>query len=129
MERIIKETTKRIKADFINARCLIFKAYNRMQEDETDGTDYIFDLNKQKDLVCCIKGGLTAEEIAILYNLGETKYFHFNANKGAYSLSIQEMENLLFSSIDDIVRFMFAYPFIEEYKELYTKYVTKIVLL
>lgn len=129
MEQIIKELTKRIKANFNADRILIFNAYNRMQEDETDGVDYIFDLNKQTDLLTCIKGGLTAREIAELYINGKGFYFYYGVNhEKPHSLTITELESQLFNSIEDIVKFMLAYPFVDEYRKLYTKYVTNTIL-
>ena len=129
MEQLIKELTKKIKVDYVNSRTLIFNAYNRMQQDETEGVDYIFDLNKQEDLMDCIRGGLTAKEIAKLYLYGDSNYFYFGVNhEKPHSLTITELEKQLFNSIEDIVSFMLAYPFVDEYRELYTKYVTNIIL-
>lgn len=61
--------------------------YNTYQEDERNGVDYIFDLQNKEDLVTCIQGGLTAEELAELvakYNCGNgenyTTKFLFGCN-------------------------------------------------
>ena len=129
MEELIKKLAKRIKENFKEDRCLIFKAYNRMQEDEFESVDYIFDLNNKDNLIDCIKGGLTAKEIASLYQLCESGYFYFGCNhEKPYSLTSTELRIQLFNSIEDIVKFMLAYPFVDEYRELYTKYVTNLIL-
>lgn len=129
MEQLIKELTKRIKENFQKDRCLIFNAYNRMQEDETDGVDYIFNLNNQEDLIRCVKGGLKAKEIAELYQMRNSDYFYFGCNhEKPHNLTATELQNQLFNSIEDIVKFMLAYPFVKEYKELYIKYVTNLIL-
>ena len=44
----------------------LIDVYNTYQEEERDGVDYIFDFQNKEDLCTCIKGGLTAEELAEL---------------------------------------------------------------
>ena len=59
---------------------LVLDVYNKYQENERDGVDYIFDINKKEDLIACIKGGLTARMIQELVNNldnGFTQYFYF----------------------------------------------------
>lgn len=107
------------------------KAHNRYQEDECDGVDYIFDLRSPEDLIDCIKGGLTARELAALeftQFCGEdapgTDYFLFGQNYGRPKrLSRVQLCNFIYSRYDCVLCKVMRYPHIEEYKKLYELYV------
>ena len=91
MKQIIKDLISEIKTAIVNDMkggrnkevvMLVLNAYNRYQEDERDSVDYIFDLNNKVDLVYCIHGGMTAEDIHDLYNLSlsKTTWFYYGVN-------------------------------------------------
>ena len=63
----IKFMLNKPSGDYFN---MLLLAYNRWQEDEHSGVDYIFNINNPDDLIDCIKGGLTADEIAKVLNAG-----------------------------------------------------------
>lgn len=93
--------------------------YNTYQEEERGGVDYIFDFQNQEDLVTCIQGGLTAEEIANLvakYNCGNgenyTTKFLFGCNhETPYLLTYSALKNALLGNSHEIVECMLKYPF------------------
>lgn len=58
----------------------VLEAYNRWNEDEKDGNRYIFDITNTEDVICCLKGGMTAEEFYKLYDDSQSNtsiYFFF----------------------------------------------------
>jgi hypothetical protein len=93
--------------------------YNTYQNDERDGVDYIFDFQNKEDLVTCIQGGLTAEELAELvaiYNCGNgedyTTTFLFGCNhETPHLLTYSALKNALLGNADEIVECMLKYPF------------------
>lgn len=111
---------------------LLFAAYNRWQEDERDGSDYIFDIEKPEDVICCLQGGLTIEQLHAILNEKETEgiqYFCFGYNYPTPTLITQEkLIGILKSFADDIVKYAIAYPSVEEYKAIYELFITEEVL-
>lgn len=93
--------------------------YNTHQEEERGGVDYIFDFQNKEDLVSCIQGGLTAEELAELVakfhdGSGEVKTttFLFGCNHEVpYLLTYSALKNALLGNADEIVECMLKYPF------------------
>ena len=58
---------------------IALNAYNRYQEDECDGADYVFSIHFQNDLLDLVKRGTTAHEIADMVASGFTM-FHVGCN-------------------------------------------------
>jgi hypothetical protein len=98
--------------DFFN---LVLDVYNKYQESERDGVDYIFDINKKEDLIACIKGGLTARMIQELVNNlddGFTQYFYFGCNYPTpIPIKFRDLKTNLYNYLDEIVDYIIAYPF------------------
>lgn len=94
---------------------LVLDVYNKYQESERDGADYIFDLNKKEDLIVCIKGGLTARMMQELVNKlddGFTQYFYFGYNYPTpISIKFKDLKTNLYNYLDEIVDYIIAYPF------------------
>jgi hypothetical protein len=112
---------------------MFLKAYNRWQEDEHNGVDYIFNINNPDDLIDCIKGGLTADEIANFVNsirgwANEIPNFLFGSNHHLQPLCNGDIYNLIYNSLDDIVDCIVAYPWVEEYRVIYVEVVTNRLL-
>ena len=110
---------------------MLIKAYNQYQEDERDSVDYLFKLTNQDDLVLLVKNGLTAKEISQLYTdeNSETYYFYYGVNHIELKcLSIEELDKQIYDNIENIVKYMLAYPFIDAYKDLYIEFVTNKIL-
>ena len=112
----------------------ILAAYNKYQEDECDGVDYIFSLDKKDDLVCCIEGGLTAKQISdMVTNSVENealKYFHFGQNydKPHQVKNHKEFFNTLTQNLDVIICWVLTYPNSEGYEDVYRYYITDYML-
>lgn len=110
-------------------------AYNTYQEDERDGVDYIFDFQNKEDLVSCIQGGLTAEELAELvarYNCGNgennTTKFLFGCNhETPYLFKYSSLKNAILSNAHEIVECMLKYPFCYD-KIIYCKILSEHVV-
>ena len=134
---VIKDMTERIgkAVNMVGSPDTIKKvlaAYNRYQEDERDGVDYIFDLTDKDDLKCLVEGGYTAEDIAGAYEKGkETGLFHFTGGCNYAALrhvgTEKDLKRLLTAYLENIVPCVFIYPWIEEYKALWTMFVTESV--
>ena len=109
---------------------LVLDAYNTYQKEERDGVDYIFDINNPDDLQCCIAGGMTAKEVAWLYEqsqINTTPLFYFGVNYqhpqpiANYKALVTNLINWL----DDILPCVLAYPYLlKSYEELYRVCVT-----
>ena len=94
---------------------LVLDIYNKYQESERDGVDYIFDLNNKEDLIACIKGGLTARMIQeLVNNLDDdfTQYFYFGCNYPTpIPIKFKDLKTNLYNYLDEIVDYIIAYPF------------------
>lgn len=109
----------------------LIDVYNTYQEEERDGVDYIFDFHNKEDLCTCIKGGLTAEELAELVaksldNDGEnyTTNFLFGCNhESPYLLTHSVLITTLALNANEIVDCMLQDPFCYD-KDIYYKILT-----
>lgn len=101
---------------------LVLDVYNKYQESERDGVDYIFDINKKEDLIACIKGGLTARMIQELVdNLDNhyTQYFYFGCNYPTpIPIKFKDLKINLYNYLDEIVDYIIAYPFDNDCRDL-----------
>ena len=108
---------------------LLFAAYNRWQEDERDGVDYIFDVEKPEDVICCLKGGLTIEQLHSILDAKETEgiqYFYFGVNHhGPTLVPLSALISQLKANADEIVKYAIAYPSVDEYKAIYELFITE----
>lgn len=130
-ENLVESITTEIGKDMLISKkkdmiMLFLKAYNRFQEDERDGADYIFNLNEKDDLMICIDGGLKLNDIVSLAQQKAT-YFMFGVNH-TEPLPIKTMEQLasiLYAHANEVVTYALAYVTrCEEYQALYEEYVT-----
>ena len=125
---LVKEVEKRFNDKELKK--YLFRAYNRYQEDERDGVDYIFDLSNKDDLVHLVKCGLSANEIYEAYSKSHnTTYTFYGINhQGINFMDYKEFNIQLFSYIEEIVEQIIKYPFDDCYKWLYTELVTNKLL-
>ena len=106
----------------------LFKAYNRYVEDEIDGGDYIFNIEDKNDLSTCVNAGMTAVQIFGIVN-GNCKYYLYGQNHTTpYPLTFAEVEGIVRNNIDEVIRCILAYPYVEEYRKVYTRFVTNTIL-
>lgn len=105
----------------------IFAAYNRFQEDERDGVDYLFDINNNDDSACVIKGGMTIEE---LFNLNkkcdqlDKRYYFFGHNHTTPELvGMLGVKNTIKGVSYEIAEYVIKlHDDVEEYDGLYRYY-------
>lgn len=64
IESVKRSITRDINRNDTKVIEMVLAAYNRYQEDERDGVDYLFDITNQNDLKCMVEGGLNVTEIA-----------------------------------------------------------------
>ena len=117
--------------EFDNLLHIVLNAFNRYQESERDGVDYLFYINNTDDVKCCIEGGMTTKEIAEVYNGYKdgrnTGYFFFgqNYNRAKPIKTRDELIDLLIGTLHDVLLYVVCYPYRNEaYKTLYGYYVT-----
>lgn len=114
-----------------NLRYAVLCAYNQWQEDERDGVDYIFNLDNNDDLKCCVEGGLSAKDISALVNgqsmNDKTSFFFFGCNhtSPAQIRNNDELIQQLVGHLGEFLPYVFVYP--SSYVELYS-YISKFVL-
>ena len=113
---------------------LVLNAYNTYQEEERDGVDYIFNINNPEDLKCCIEGGMTAKQVAWLYDQSQvntTPFFYFGVNYEKPK-PIANWEALIINLIkwlDNILPCVLAYPYsLKSYEELYKACITNYMI-
>ena len=136
MEEIIKKLAESIESNLIHdmnceqigddTAILVLNAYNRYQEEERDGVDYIFDIRKGEDLKCCIDGAMTAHEISCINEectrtAKSTPYFMFGQNHRTAEVipTWEQLKRVLGVSLHEVILQMLAYPSVDGYKELY----------
>lgn len=112
---------------------VLLAAYNDWQENEHFGTDYLFNLNKAEDLICCIKGGLNATEIAQMVNNASkttnfmSDYFLFGENYPTPTqLTCEQMASTITTHIIDIIKYVLHFGCednTEEFKFIYNNYI------
>ena len=134
---IVEIMKRRIAHDLRNdnTNCvlgMVLNAYNRFQEDERDGVDYIFDITKQNDLKCMVDGGLNVTEIAWAWNKikkeGISSCFHFGCNYGGLEAlgTLADLKRNLISWLDEFLPFVIMYVTrCTEYQALYEHYITE----
>ena len=134
---IVETMKRRIAHDLRNDNTngvldMVLNAYNRYQEDERDGVDYIFDLNNQNDLKCMVDGGLTVTEIVSAWNKvqneGITSYFHFGCNyDGLEALgTTTDVKHDLISWLPIFIPYVLMYVTrCTEYQAIYEHYITE----
>lgn len=120
-------------ASEINTLGLILNAYNRYQEDERDGANYMFKLFDQKDLqylVCKLNVGTTDISWAIDLLRGNKDlvplfYYGVGADGLVQVGTWDALRTNLINYLDEIISCVILYPWVDEYKEIYTKYITE----
>jgi hypothetical protein len=120
--------------NYPEGRAMLLKAYNRYQEDERDGVDYIFNINNKDDLITCIQGGLTADEIVNFHNrlkswVSPTPHFLFGwNNKEMKPMGKDNIVDAIVAVLNELIDVIIAYPWVEEYRAVYTHYITNKII-
>lgn len=107
----------------------LLKAYNRMEAEEHDYADYIYDSNNNEDVISLLKnGGFSFTDIANATNdefpFMAIEYDYTNVCK-LKGLDGATMINQLKSNMRDIMECVIEYaPYCEDYMEIYKEYVS-----
>ena len=105
----------------------IINVYNRYQEDEKDGVDYLFNIDNKEDVIVCLKGGMTLDELVKLHKQknNSSKWFLFGQNHpNPFIVCYSVLKRHLLSYVNEIAKCIIAYPWVEEYRVLYVEWVT-----
>lgn len=107
---------------------MVFRAYNDFQENERMGVDYIFNIENKDDVIECLNCGLTTKDVAKLYNesqVNTTKYFFYHQynHPTPEPITWENLRQLMVDELEAILYAVIAYPWVESYREIYTKYV------
>lgn len=138
MGKIIKSMVRRIANDLIKDSNYLYKpdkfnvvlaAYNRYCEDEKDGIDYLFNIYDQDDLKCLVNKGMTAMEIAEVYDKAQyekSNYFFCDCNHDVQTIpSFEDVVGLVIAMLDEVCENALLYVTrCKEYQALYERYVT-----
>lgn len=145
MKTILKQLAENIKSNLVrdmyddqigdDTTLVVLDAYNRYKEEEHDGVDYIFSIDKSEDLKCCIDGGMTALEISCLYNEcnvngKSTPFFVFGHNHPQAETfeNWKCLKKYLTFFLDEIIMCMLAYHQVKEYRYLYNHCITNYMI-
>lgn len=102
---------------------VILKAFNRFQEDECDGCEYFFNVNNPDDLICCIKGGLTAGDISSICKDGKEIFWYGQHYAKPKTFSLADVAQILHSNANNIAYYSLLYcSRCKEYAEIYETY-------
>lgn len=117
----------------VNIWKMMLDVYNRYQENERDGVDYIFDLNKQEDLVTLVKSGMTYSDICYVKSNSipqdNSVYIHFGCNyPEPINLTKDVITNNIIDLLEDLIDNIVAYPWVEEYRKIYSIFVTNKII-
>jgi hypothetical protein len=113
---------------------MVLAAYNRMQDDERNGVDYIFDITNQEDLQYLVTNcGLCVNEIAYLWNRVQSEkdllpYFLYGENYTNPHMigTLKDLQRNMIAWLDELLPFVFKYVTrCEEYQAIYEEYVTE----
>lgn len=113
--------------DFIGA---MFVAYQFMQREERNYDGYIYDLYKRESVSMALNNGLDPEDLYKLAekanDMGHSGDFIFNEMTDEPYLI--DTKKAISDCVREIATCVVCYPYIEEYRPLYTRYVTNAML-
>lgn len=132
IESVKRSITRDINRNDTKVIEMVLAAYNRYQEDERNGVDYLFDITNQSDLKCMVEGGLNVAEIAWAWKKVQDEhistYFHFGCNYDGLSAAgnLNDLKRKLTSWLDEILPCVLKYVSrCEEYADIYEHYITE----
>ena len=114
--------------DHDNCLPIVLAAYNRMQEDEFDGQNYIFDVHNHNDLKFLVDNKMiTANKIAFVINEIPLGLFKFdnNGNILPAALGERELREKLAQNLPLLVPYVIMYVArCKEYQDFYEAFFT-----
>lgn len=126
IDYMVEEAFKDLNLDVPNWQKLL-EAYNRMEADEHDYANYIYDGNNNKDVVSLLNRNFSLCDIANVFS-DETPFIVVKYDNCVYKLigiDGATMINNLKSNMRAIMECVIEYaPYCEEYMEIYKEYVS-----
>ena len=93
------------------------KAYNKTQENEHGGVDYIFNIYDQNDFTALVTAGLTASDVKEMV-CGDDVYFFYNTHyEKPEPLSVSDVAEIITSCALDVTQCALKNPKVYEYAE------------
>ena len=145
METIIKNLVNEIKNNLVHdmnceqtgddTTMLVLAAYNRFQEDERDGADYIFDMTEWSDINCCAEGGLSVNEFNAMFNdycNGKTtRFFRFGHSKNHVEAfeTWEQLKTYLTNFLNSVITHMITFHDVDGYKQLFAHCISDYMIL
>lgn len=134
VETIKPVIAKDIKVDD-KALDMVLAAYNRFQDDERNGVDYIFNIEDKDDLQYLVNNcDLTAQDIwRLVNNMGTNDYlpyFHLGENypEPHFIGKLNDLQNNMIAWLDELLPFVLLYVTrCPEYQAIYEKYITEML--
>lgn len=131
LARMVRRDLKLNKDETID---LVLRAYNDYEESERDSADYILSIDSNEDVITCLQGGMTIDEVVRLrnsYNNDEaTEYFMFGHNHEKPN-QIMDKEQLagIIGFNDELFEDIIKYPYaFKSYEDVYRTYITDTML-
>jgi hypothetical protein len=119
----------KIKADFEKGNFNVaLQAYNRFQEDERFGVDYIFNLSDIVDNKTLVNNCLSFYDVIVAYNNScvKSNYFYYGENHPTISFVDNDcVKKQILAYIDDIIDCAMAHSDVDGYNAFYNKYLNK----
>lgn len=127
---LMVEIRKKMIEDYYTIKDDLLASYNFYQEEEKDGSGYIFDIEKKVDIM---NTDLTMDEIYDIYKKckeNDTKYFMFDENYKVRVFSdCYELRSQIVSYLDEIVEHIFCYhDSCESHKKLFDRYIYETII-
>ena len=133
IERFITEQVKKeFRENYKKSMGIVLAAYNRMQDDERGGVDYIFDIYNNADMNHLISHGMMdAHGVAFVVNNPNkfpNGHFTFDGEKNCGMKEIGNMAELLLNSLDILIPYVLLYiTRCKEYQEFYEHFFVNVV--
>jgi hypothetical protein len=107
---------------------LVLAAYNTYCEDERDGRGYIFDIDNKEHVKWLFNNDCITTDDLLYIKGSKTNLFMVEDEEGIVLIDKKEINNIFFSSIENIVKCMLLYAprsgNDSDYTKLYEEYVT-----
>ena len=108
----------------------ILAAYNRYQEDEENGVNYLFNINDKGDVITVLDGGMAVWEFNVLYMKCHEQscvMFLYGENYPQPKI-VCDPAAFIKGNLLPLAACIVAYPHVSEYQKLYSRYITDIML-
>ena len=110
---------------------MVFVAFNHYMETNDKRHYYVYNIHNKSDLLKVLKNpNVGIVEIGTMYEKSQcvaTQYFNYDDT--IYQIgSTEELIDLFIFWLDEVILDVVAYPYVDEYRKIYTKYVTDVMI-